>query len=231
MMKINRPLAVLAMLVLLGGVFAAFMGGTPAVSQYPPVIDGDILVGEYQYRCTVDASKRTPGATFKMDMYWTIDGEFIYVGLKAPTKGWVGWGLMPLVPTSANPKAGVADIVIGYVTEGNKLTIEDSYADGNFGHKPDTAFGGKNDIAKAAGREIVEGGTTFTIVEFQRKLYTQDRYDVAVPVRMEVYLAYSDADDLTTQHKGSGEGRAHRDINFVTGKVAVPRVDWACTGG
>lgn len=227
----KKSLAVVVGLVLLGGVLAPFLGSTPAVSQYPSVIDGDILVGEYQYRCTVDASKRTPGATFKMDVYWTIDREFIYVGLKAPAKGWVGWGLMPLVPTSANPKAGVADIVIGYVTDGNKLTIVDSFADGNFSHKPDTALGGKDDIAESAGREFVEKDTTFTIIEFKRKLYTQDKYDVAVPVVMELYVAYSDADDLTTGHKGSGEGRAHRIINFVTGKVVVPRADWACTGG
>lgn len=234
-------LLVVVVVVAVGGVlWATMLGGVTGVQllpmQYPSKIDGEILVGEYQYRCTVDASKRTAGATFKMDLYWTIDGEFIYVGLKAPTKGWVGWGLMPLVPTDATPKEN-ADIIIGYVKEGNKLFIDDAFGDTPFTHKPDTALGGKNDVdiskdpTLAAGKETVEAGVTFTTIEFKRKLYTQDKYDVAVPVRMEVFVAYADADDFTTVHKGSGEGRAHRELNLVTGKVVSPRADWACTGG
>ncbi len=227
----RKLITVMLMLTVVG----AFIGGTPAVSQYPSKIDGEILVGEYQFRCTVDASKMDPKFTFKMDLYWTIDGEFIYVGLRAPAKGWVGWGLMPLDPEEKTMEG--SDIIIGYVTEGNKLSIRDDFADTAVSHKADTELGGTNDVditkdpTVAAGKETVEAGTTFTTIEFKRKLYTQDPRDVAVPVRMEVFVGYSDADDFDTLHKGSGEGRAHRQLNLVTGRVVSPRVDWACTAG
>lgn len=231
-MALNRNLAVLA------SVCGMLVAGASTEAQARSVIDGVIGGGEYQFHCAVDASKREaskriPGATFKMDFHWTIDGEFIYVGLRAPAKGWVAWGVMPPYPVSKT-KLGV-DAIIGYVTGANKLHIMDAFGVPPYDMKPDTELGGTNDvdIAKdptlAAGRETVEGGTTFTTIEFKRKLNTLDLRDVAVPVRMEVILAYSDADDLTTPHKGSGFGRAHRELNFVTGELVTPREDWTCT--
>lgn len=210
---IKKGLIVLAVLAFVG----AFVGSAPGASQAYVKIDGDIFPGEYQYHCAV-----AKAPAFKADLYWSLDGEFIYVGLSTPAQGWVGWGLMPLDPETKVMEG--SDIIIGYVAEGNKLSIRDDYADTPTSHKADTELGGKNDVAEAAGKEDANG----TRIEFKRPLYTQDKYDVAVPVRTEVFLGYSDADDFTTAHKGKGEGRVHRELNLIVGKPVVPTSEWNC---
>lgn len=195
-------LAALGLGGLLAVVLASGLSGSPHVK-----IDGVIEPNEYQFHYLAEKD------AFKMDLHWTIDEEFLYVGLVAPASGWVGFGLMPLDPEKVTMKG--ADIVIGYVKDG-ELFIRDDYADSESSHKADTDLGGTDDILEKAGKE--SGGQT--IIEFKRKLYTKDAFDVPVPVRVEVFLAYSDADDLTTQHKGKGQGRFHKEINLTTGKAA-----------
>ncbi|MFN4218419.1 MAG: DOMON domain-containing protein [Candidatus Bipolaricaulia bacterium] len=229
-MTFKKGIALAAVLVVVALV-GVFTGSIPAASQGPAKIDGQIAAGEYQYQCVVDISKVTAGATFKMSFSWTIDKEFIYVGMQAPATGWVGWGLMNGTPGKVIMQG--SDLIIGYVKDG-QVFIEDTYGDTIFSHKPDTALtykdkGGQEhfgvrDIVEAAGTEDTAG----TTIEFKRKLYTGDFFDLPVPVRGEVYVAYSDVDDFGTVHKGKGEGRSHRLINLMTGESSTTAPDWTC---
>ena len=185
------------------GLVGAFVGTAGLAHGEGPTIDGVISDGEYQYCVSVDE--------IQMDVCWYISDEDFYVAVKAPAQGWVGFGLRPGVPPEETEKGmeGV-DILIGYVQDGQTF-YRDDWAHTPFSHKADTELGGAENIEKAAGTE--EGG--FTVIEFERLLNTQDAYDADIPVRGEVYLAYSDADDFVSMHKADKEVV----INFVTGAV------------
>ena len=51
-----------------------------------PIVDGVINTKEYQEYSSMNA---------KYTVYWSTDGEFIYMGLKARTSGWVAIGFQP----------------------------------------------------------------------------------------------------------------------------------------
>lgn len=198
---------------LLGGVTGAQL--QPAQIK-PPTIDGKIAPGEYKFSYT--------DPDLKMEVHWTIDDEFIYIGLKAPTKGWVGIGWRPGIPLEEEEegKKGV-DQYMGFVKDG-KLSMLDAFQAKDkspptgdtelTGKIKDKDVKGKDDILEKAGSEDASG----TTIEFKRKLNTQDIFDNSVPAQGEVYLAYGpdNADDFTTYHK---DKRKEVIVNFVTGKV------------
>lgn len=195
--------------VVLGTLLVVVMGLFALPHESTPTVDGQIGAEEYQFHFLDE--------TMQMDMFWMVDQEegMIYVAVKVPAKGWVGWGLQPNDPHEG--KKG-ADIIIGYVKDG-QLSLEDTFGTSPVEHKPDTELGGTGDILEKAGSESEAG----TIIEFKRKLATDDQFDVAVPLdkKIEVFLAYSDADDFTTYH--GKETRMMVEVNFATGEAEVEK--------
>ncbi len=211
--KVYGAVALIALLAIGAGLWGG-LGITGAQAQRP-TIDGTIVPGEYKFSYT--------DPDLKMEVYWTIDDEFIYIGLKAPTKGWVGIGWRNGVPLeeAEEGKIGV-DQYMGYVKD-SKLSMHDAFQDKDkaaptgdtelTGKVKGKDIKGKDDIIEKAGSE----DSSSTTIEFKRKLNTQDLFDNSVPAQGEVYLAYGPADDFTTYH-----GRDRRKeviVNFVTGKV------------
>ncbi len=165
----------------------------PAPSQSPEPattgvsIDGTISQGEYAEVVTYDS----------YEIHWTSDEQFIYIGLKAGTSGWVAIGIQP------GSKMKDADIIIGFVKDG-VTTVYDQYSTGNFGpHALDTELGGSDDILEYGGGE--EEG--YTIIEFKRALNTGDEYDnQLLPGKNKIIWSYGAVDDAKLKHSTRGYG-------------------------
>jgi len=167
------------------------------ISGPPPKSDGVIGEGEYE--------RHYHNAQINMDLYWSISGDAIYLGLKSPGQGWVAIGLDPTGPIMQG-----ADILIGYMQNG-QLYLTDEYAADITSHTPDTQLGGRDDLLQKAGSESEQG----TIIEFVRKLNTRDGYDQPIIAGQRiVMLAYSDSDDTSGYHGETAKRRAIAFIDF-----------------
>jgi hypothetical protein len=151
------------------------------------VTDGVISEGEYP-------QTRTYG---NCSIYWSNDSDYIYVGLKAKTAGWVAVGF------GAETFMKNADIIMGSVKDG-VLTIADTFSMGEFGpHPPDTQLGGTDDILTSAGK--FDNG--YTVVEFKRKLDTGDKFDKPLVKGInKIIWAYANEPVLTIKHSSRGPG-------------------------
>ena len=169
---------------------------TTSAPPQPGEWKADGVIGENEY------AHQLPLADGKLVVYWRNDDEYLYMALKGQTTGWVAIGFEP------TSKMKDADMVFGWVQEGNAVVI-DAYSTGTYGpHPPDEKLGGSNDIIEYAGKE--ENG--YTVIEFKRKLNTGDQYDKAFSPgqRISFIFAMADADDFTTKHniaRGYGELR------------------------
>ncbi len=194
--KVARLLWLSLLLVGLRGAASA-----PAQAQLPS-IDGQIAESEYANRYLAEA--------IGMELHWTIEGEYIYIGLRAPAQGWVavGWS-----PTGAI-KDG-ADIVIGYL-RGGELFFQDYFANTSVSHLNDVSLGGRDDLLESSGSEAT-GPQPQTTIEFRRRLDTGDKFDrPVVPGAQTVLLAYSPNDDFVTYH---GEKRTVVKLDFFAGSA------------
>jgi len=176
--------------------------GTPSTTQTTqsetPIQLGewsaDGIIGENEYAHELSL------AGGKLTVYWRNDNTYLYMALKGQTSGWVAIGFEP------TDKMKDADMVFGWVQDGNTVVI-DAYSTGTYGpHPPDEQLGGSSDILEYAGKE--ENGVT--IIEFKRKLNTGDQYDKAFTPGQKIsfIFALADADDFTTKHniaRGYGE--------------------------
>ena len=169
----------------------------PASSQTPPIssapqpaewsADGVITDGEYGGVGTFD----------DYEIHWTSDGNYIYIGMKAKTSGWLAVGTQPGTTMKD------ADMVLGFVSDG-KATVYDLFCTGDFGpHPPDTELGGTNDILEFGGKEM--GG--YTTIEFKRLLDTGDKYDRPFSVGSnKIIWSYGLDDQSTIKHVNRGYG-------------------------
>ncbi|MBM3119074.1 MAG: hypothetical protein FJ006_05895 [Chloroflexi bacterium] len=164
---------------------------TPPDSFLPPpaewTADGVISDGEY--------TKVAKYGDYEIN--WASDEEYIYIGLKVKTTGWVAVGTQPGTTMKD------ADMVLGFVSDG-KATVYDIYSTGDFGpHPPDTELGGTNDILEFGGKEM--GG--YTIIEFKRLLDTGDKYDRPFSVGTnQIIWSYGSDDNSTIKHVNRGIG-------------------------
>jgi len=149
--------------------------------------DGIISDGEYSYSATFE----------DFDLSWSNDSEFVYIAMRAETEGYVSVAIQP------GEKMNEADIISGWVTDGQP-GIVDMFSTGDFGpHPPDAEQGGTDDIIEFGGKE--EEG--FTVIEFKRALDTADEYDnELVQGSNQVIWAYATSDDPGTKHKFRGYG-------------------------
>ena len=161
---------------------------TPPGTTAKWVADGVISADEY-------GNTRAYG---DYSIYWSSDDEYVYIGMKARTAGWlaVGFGAEGFMKN--------ADIIMGSVKDG-RLSIMDTFSTGEFGpHPPDTQLGGSDDILDSAGKS----DSGYTVVEFKRKLDTGDKYDRPLSKGSNnIIWAYSGEPVLTVKHslRGAGE--------------------------
>ena len=159
---------------------------TPATAM-KWVADGVISADEY-------AQTKTYG---DFSISWSNDSDYIYIGLKAKTAGWVAVGLGPETFMKN------ADIIMCSVKDG-ALTIADTFSTGEFGpHPPDTQLGGTDDILASAGK--FDNG--YITVEFKRKLDTGDKFDKPLVKGInKIIWAYANEPVLTIKHSSRGPG-------------------------
>jgi hypothetical protein len=160
---------------------------TPASAPVSWAPDGVITPEEYPGEAHYQA----------YDIFWRLDGQYINIGLRAETGGWVAVGFRP------QPLHRETDMVIGYVS-GGQASVFDMFSNGELGPcEMDTELGGTNDILESGGSEA--GGST--TIEFRRRLDTGDRYDGALTSGANpIIWAYSNVDDVRLQHIMSGRG-------------------------
>ena len=195
-------LLILSMLILsAAGVFACAEStptpaSTPSVTSTPeptsPLTeewsaDGIIKAGEYQGFNTYN----------DYEIYWRSDEQYVYIGLKANTNGWVAVAIQP------GSKMKDADMLLGFV-EDDETTVQDLFSTGNFGpHLPDTELGGMDNILESGGKE--ENG--FTTIEFKRALDTGDDYDIPLSEGINrIIWAFGSNDNPALKHSTRGYG-------------------------
>jgi hypothetical protein len=161
----------------------------PAPPQSVPFnADGTIMPGEYANNVTYD----------DYELYWNNDDQYVYIGIKAKTTGFVAVGIQPGVTMLD------ADIILGYVLNG-QAQVFDMYSTGAFGpHPQDTELGGTDDVLSPAGTEDGE----YTVIEFKRALDTGDKYDNAlVKGANKIIWAYGPNKDPNLKHTARGYGQ------------------------
>jgi hypothetical protein len=166
----------------------------PPESPTPPAsrpakwsADGVITTGEY-------TNTKSFG---DYEIHWTGDEQYIYIGMKAKTSGWLAVGIQPGITMKD------ADMVLGFVKDG-KATVTDHFSTGSYGpHSPDTELGGTDDLLEFGGRE--EGG--YTTIEFKRLLDTGDKYDLQVSRGTnKIIWSYGLDEQPTKKHVSRGYG-------------------------
>jgi hypothetical protein len=160
-------------------------GTTSAVVEW--LADGIIMPGEYSGSNSYGGYK----------IHWSSDDQFIYIGIKADTSGWVSMAFQP------GSRMKDADMVFGFVVDGQAQVI-DLYSTGDFGpHVADTELGGTEDILSYGGKEE-DGATT---IEFKRALNTGDEYDIPVKKGVnKIIWAYGSDDGMAIKHAFRGYG-------------------------
>ncbi len=131
------------------------------------------------------------------EIYWTSDEQYIYIGMKAKTGGWLAVGIQPGITMKD------ADMVLGFVKDG-KTIVADHFSTGSYGpHSPDIELGGTDDILEFGGRE--SGG--YTVIEFKRLLDTGDKYDLPVSKGInKIIWSYGLDDQSERKHVSRGYG-------------------------
>ena len=174
------------------------LAGMPVVgAPASPRIDGRIEDGEY--------TGHYQAQKIGMALHWTIEGEYITLGLRTPAQGWLAVGWDPTGPIMEGE-----DILIGYI-RGKELFLQDYFANTSVTHANDVSLGGRDDVLEASGAEDTVG----TTIEFRRRLDTRDRFDRPLgPGAHTVQLAYAPTDDFVTYH---GDKRTVVKIDFQAG--------------
>lgn len=136
--------------------------------------DGVISDGEYFN--TIQLGK-------SYTLYWSNDSEYIYIGMKAETSGWVALGIQLDLRSNKD-----IDMILGFVRN-DEVTIYDLFSievgtDHPGLYPRDIVLGGSKDVTVFGGTEGLAGAivdedddTIYTVIEFKRKLNTGDQYD------------------------------------------------------
>ena len=172
--------------------------GTVALAQ--PAIDGAIADGEYANTLEHDS-----GAV----LYWTVDGDTLYMGYTMEASGWSGVGWLT---EQTNRKAG-GDVLMFAIVDGEAVAY-DAYQAGARGEPVlDEDEGGSNSLSAFAA--VHEGGVW--TVEFARHLATGQETDVdIVPGEAVIFmLAHGNTMDITRAHERSNRGGAFYIEDFV----------------
>jgi hypothetical protein len=161
----------------------------PTEPAEPWLPDGVIGSGEYLGEASY--------ADGDYELFWSSDQQHIYIAMKARTIGWVSVAVQP------GSKMRDADMVFGYVEDG-EVTVLDLYSTGPFGpHPPDIEQGGTDDILEYGGIQ----NDDYTVIEFKRALVTDDRFDHELSSgKNQIIWAFGSRDDLNAKHSNRGYG-------------------------
>lgn len=153
---------------------------TPTITQIEWLADGTITNGEYD---------NTRSFSSGYTLHWSIEGDYILVGIKANTSGWVAFGIQPQLTSQTN-----IDMVLGYVSS-NGVTVFDIFINDSGDFSQDKELGGQNDIVEYGGAEERNS----TTIEFKRLLDTGDRdFDLPLLTRNYILWAYGASDSRDT---------------------------------
>jgi hypothetical protein len=147
--------------------------------------------GEYSSTATFDNGN--------LIVMWTIAGDTISIALIGKTEGWLALGIAP------GGHMQDTDMLFGWVTPEGQVQVSDAYCTQQTGvHPADTALGGTMDLFNLKGSQADKT----TVVEFQRKLETGDRFDHPIPRSgsLSVIWAYGSEDDINLKHAIKGYG-------------------------
>jgi hypothetical protein len=171
------------------------------------------------------SGKYSSTATFdngNLIVMWTIDGDTISIALMGKTEGWLALGIAPTGHMQD------ADMLFGWVNPEGQAQVLDAFCTQQMGvHPADTALGGTMDLFNPKGTQT--GGET--IVEFQRKLETGDRFDHPIPRSgsLGIIWAYGSEDDINLKHAIRGYGTL--DLNSGQGSERSVPVLWPIHAG
>ena len=135
--------------------------------------DGEISEGEYIHKTSVGSH---------IVLYWNSDGQYVEIGMKVATTGWVALGIQPDPQNHGN-----VDTILGYSGRNSEVydlwnpsATEDVRArDTNFGGSDDImAFGASEGIDETEVGDDDDDAITYTIIEFKRAYNTGDSYDL-----------------------------------------------------
>ena len=166
----------------------------PWLAPVPEVWRPDGVIGPREYyasRVVADGN---------MEIHYSSDGRYLYVGLKARTTGWVS------ICIEAGAGMQNASIVYGYVEDG-VVKVIDSFGTSRMTHAPDTELGGADDIIAFGGQE--KDG--ITVIEFQRAVNTGDKYDMPLVAGVQSIIWAYGATDRPEMH--SAQGRIEVDLS------------------
>lgn len=136
---------------------------------------------------------------------WQVEGEMLYVNLKAPTQGWVGIGFNP------TSRMQGANYILGMVHAG-KVLVTDDFGTGVTKHQADRALGGEVDLTNIYGKEEDK----VTEIGFTMPLDSKDANDTRLTPDGDtiVLLAFGTGlDDFLSRHRYRGAFK----VNLATG--------------
>lgn len=139
MRKLATVLVSLVIMSFVIGIAGCGAGGTPTTTPTPtpaptptPLQTPSVtLTAEWSPDGIISAREYSKAETYgNYEIHWRSDDQYIYVGMKAKTSGFVAVGFQP------GSRMKNADMVFGFVKEG-EVAIYDMFSTGDFGpHLP-----------------------------------------------------------------------------------------------
>lgn len=157
-------------------------------------IDGVIEEGEY--------SGNTFNEATGIDLYYSIDDMYLYVGVKSSDSGWTAIGFDPESAMKG------ADIIFMSIESG-ELVMRDDFGTGTFSHSSDVDLGGSFDIVESA--VSTAGGEA--IYEFSKPLDSGDEFD-KVMVPGNVYKVIFSVNDSSSDFDRKHTFRSSDELQF-----------------
>ena len=122
------------------------------------VIDGSMDSHEYFF----SLKDETTG----LEVYWSNDRQYIYIGIIAGSSGWTAIGFNPeFAMKGAN--------IIFMAIDGKDIVMRDDFGNSTFSHSPDQDLGGSFDVEEYAVK--ADGDTA--MYEFKMLLDSGDKFD------------------------------------------------------
>jgi hypothetical protein len=148
-------------------------------------LDGELSLNEYSYIFNDSDSE--------IDFFIEHNQSHLFIGLIAPTQGWIGVGFNDLGLGMEN-----SDIKLGAIINDIPY-MEDTYATGYSVPINDTNNSGTNDISAFIGVEDSFRGNTFEFIIPFNSLDVND-YNLEINTTLTLFLAHGPVDDYSTIH-------------------------------
>ena len=155
------------------------------------VIDGSMDSHEYFF----SLKDETTG----LEVYWSNDRQYIYIGIIAGSSGWTAIGFNPeFAMKGAN--------IIFMAIDGKDIVMRDDFGNSTFSHSPDQDLGGSFDVEEYAVK--ADGDTA--MYEFKMLLDSGDEFDGVLNAGEEYTVILSVNDriiDFDSKHTKKSSGQ------------------------